>query len=498
MKKSLSSLLCALDEKQVTRNASVQVSGITSDSRRVTPGMLFVAVDGNHENGSEYIGEAMDRGASAIVGKSSELSGKQCFIQVPNPRLALSRLAAAWYDHPSRDLEIVGITGTNGKTSVSFMLRHIIASHNEACGLIGTVRYEIGSRQIPAARTTPDAVELQRLLHGMQKAGCKKVVMEVSSHSIDQHRVADVGFDWAAFTNLSRDHLDYHRSMESYFKTKRRLFEKVAISGKGMLIHADDSYGRRLASGFDSAPISVMRYGMITGDLSASDLRQHESSMSFKLSFSQTSIEVQLPMLGIHNVQNALAAVGLGILLGYPIESIVRALKNLPPIAGRLERIDQGQPFSVYVDYAHTADALRRVLQTLRRSASGRLLLLFGCGGGRDEGKRRSMGRIAARLSDRFWITNDNPRQEDPRRIVNQILSGIQNERAKSLRVEYDRKRAIAGVLSEAAPGDVVLIAGKGHETYQEIDGAVIPFDDRFYAQKALENAGYLAMSLAS
>ena len=504
MNKPLSSLLSDLGECRVHGAEGVSVGGITSDSRRVVPGMAFVAVSGTSDDGHRYVGEAIERGATVVVGKELDVAvGKRTFVQVSDPRMAVSRLAASWYDWPSREMEVVGITGTNGKTSVSFMLRHIIRSHGDSCGLIGTVRYEIGDRHIPASRTTPDAVELQRLLSGMRNDGCKKVVMEVSSHALQQQRVADVEFNLGAFTNLTRDHLDYHLNMESYYSAKKRLFERVVSldCGRGAVINMDDEYGRRLAT--EIGDLSQIPYGMRdprSVRFSAIGMRQLRTSTNFVLLNEGEPIEVCLPMVGAHNVQNCLAAVALGVEMGYEAEAIATSMASLPAIPGRLERVDMGQPFSVFVDYAHTADALRRVLETLRRLSPGRVLLLFGCGGGRDEGKRHAMGRIAARLADRSWITNDNPRNEDPESIVAQIVSGIQSVGGHSWSVEYDRRRAIENILSEATPNDVVLIAGKGHETYQEIDGSVIPFDDRLYVEKSLENAGFSlsAVRLAS
>ena len=504
MNKPLTSLLADLPDCQVQGPAGVPVTGVTADSRKVVPGMVFVAVAGTSDDGHRYVGEAIERGASAIVGCESEVYlGNRTFVRVNDPRRAISSLAASWYDHPSRDMTVVGVTGTNGKTSVSFMLRHIIKSHGDSCGLIGTVRYEVGDRHIPASRTTPDAVELQRLLAAMRNHGTKKVVMEVSSHALQQHRVADVDFNLGAFTNLTRDHLDYHRDMESYFAAKCRLFRLLA-SREGescAVVNADDEYGRRLAS--EVEPLSVVLYGLQDArsvEFSAIGVRPLKTCTQFALLNDGEPIEVSLPMVGSHNVQNCLAAVGLGAQLGYSVTGIADALGSLPPIPGRLERVDLGQPFSVFVDYAHTADALRRVLETLRRLSSGRVLLLFGCGGGRDEGKRHAMGRIAARLADRSWITNDNPRSEDPESIVARIVEGIQSVGGHSWSVEYDRRRAIENILKEAEPNDVVLVAGKGHETYQEIDGSVIPFDDRLYIEKSLEMAGFVphAVRLAS
>ncbi len=493
---TLTSLLDHLDDPNVAGTPDVMMTGITSDSRRVVPGMGFVAVAGTGDDGHRYVGEALERGASVIFGNELGPSvGKRTFVHVPRPRRALSQLASAWYGHPSRQLKVVGITGTNGKTTVSFILRHLLRSHGEACGLIGTVRYEVGDRHIPANRTTPEPVELHRLLGDMIGVGCRHVVMEVSSHALVQERVSSVDFNLAAFTNLTRDHLDYHSDLESYFVAKRRLFEMIhpGDPGRAIILNLDDGFGRRLAKEFREVP--QLSYGLQHArplSYSAVGLRLQKHATHFTVLAGEEALDVVLPMVGGYNVQNSLAALAMGSEMGMPLSSMVEALESLPPIPGRLERLNQGQPFSVFVDYAHTADALRRVLETLRRTSSGRLLVLFGCGGGRDEGKRYEMGRIAARLADGSWITNDNPRMEAPEQIIRQILSGVQSVGGHPWNVEYDRRRAIEGILREAEPGDVVLIAGKGHETYQEIDGAVIPFDDRIYVEKALENLGFI------
>ncbi|MBT5706258.1 MAG: UDP-N-acetylmuramoyl-L-alanyl-D-glutamate--2,6-diaminopimelate ligase, partial [Verrucomicrobia bacterium] len=341
MNRPLTSLLNDLGDCRVHGSKVVSVSGITSDSRRVVPGMAFVAVEGTSDDGHRYVGEAIERGASVVVGKEPDVAvGKRTFVQVGNPRLAVSRLAASWYEWPSREMEVVGITGTNGKTSVSFMLRHIIRSHGDSCGLIGTVRYEIGDRHIPASRTTPDAVELQRLLSGMRNDGCKKVVMEVSSHALQQQRVADVEFNLGAFTNLTRDHLDYHLNMESYYSAKKRLFERVVSldCGRGAVINMDDEYGRRLAT--EIGDLSQIPYGMQdprSVRFSAIGMRQMRTSTNFVLLNEGEPIEVCLPMVGAHNVQNCLAAVALGVEMGYDAEAIAKSMASLPSIPGRLE-----------------------------------------------------------------------------------------------------------------------------------------------------------------
>lgn len=492
MRKPLSSLLAELSDFGLTGSNAVPVTGVTCDSRQVVPGKIFVAVPGVCEDGHQYVGEALDRGASVIVSRRGDIPfGSRSLLQVPNPRQALSQLAAAWYNYPSRSLGITGITGTNGKTSVSFLLRHILQRHGVQCGLIGTVRYEVGDRHIPAIRTTPDAVELQKLLRQMVEEGCEKVVIEASSHALQQDRVADVTFESAAFTNLTRDHLDYHGDMDSYYQAKWRLFALLALSPgrKAAILNADDEYGRQLQAEIGDLP--AVTYGMRSAaDVSASNIEGTPTGTRFDLLACGKCQRVRVPLVGVYNVQNCLAAVALAREAGCSLPGIAEALETVPPIPGRLEPVALGQPFAVFIDYAHSADALERVLETLKALSPNRLLLLFGCGGGRDAGKRSEMGKVAARLSDRAWITNDNPRYEEPEKIVEQIALGMQIGEGV-WDVEYDRRRAIDKVIAEASPGDIVLIAGKGHEAYQETNGSVIPFEDRLYAEESLKNLGY-------
>ena len=492
MKKPLSSLLTELSDFELIGSESLPVTGVTCDSRQVVPGKIFVAVPGVCEDGGRYVGEALDRGAGVIVSRIGDMPfACRTLLRVPNPRRALSQLASAWYDHPSRSLGITGITGTNGKTSVSFLLRHILRRHGVPCGLIGTVRYEVGDRHIPSIRTTPDAVELQKLLRQMVEEGCEKVVMEASSHALQQDRAADVIFELAAFTNLTRDHLDYHGDMDNYYQAKRRLFTLLALSlsRKAAVLNADDEYGRRLRAEIGDLP--VVTYGMRSAaDVSASNIEGTPMETRFDLISRGTSLRVRAPLVGVYNVQNCLAAAALAREAGCSLPGIAESLETVPPIPGRLEPVALGQPFAVFIDYAHTPDALQRVLETLRALSPKRLLLLFGCGGGRDAGKRSEMGKVAARLSDRAWITNDNPRYEEPERIVEQIVLGMRSG-GGLWDVEYDRRRAIDKVITEASAGDIVLIAGKGHEAYQEMSGSVIPFEDRLCAEESLRNLGY-------
>ena len=469
------------------------VAGISYDSRRVTPGMVFVAIPGQKTDGHDYISTAIDRGATAVIcEKNGVVSQRVTQIKVPDAREALARAAAAFYQHPSEKLKVIGVTGTNGKTTVAFMVKQILEAAGVNCGLIGTVRYEIGQRLIPAQRTTPEALEIQQMMAQMLRADCQACVMEVSSHALEQKRVCGVEFDVAIFTNLTQDHLDYHGTMEHYFAAKRKLFATLAGGRKtaGAVLNIDDAYGARL---FEEINIEErLTYGLsLAAKIRASRIQLGRDGTEIVIETPQDKFACRLPLIGRHNVYNALAAAGAGLVLRVGAHPIQTALNSLKPVPGRLESIALGQPFGVFVDYAHTDDALRNMLTTLREITTGRLLLAFGCGGSRDAGKRPKMGKAAAELADFAIITSDNPRRESPEKIAAAIEEGFQTVRRDGYRIELDRKRAIDEILRLAAAGDTVVIAGKGHETYQEFEDTVIPFDDRVYARETLETLGF-------
>ncbi len=470
-----------------------EVAGITYDSRRVTPGMIFVAIPGQQVDGHQFINTAIDRGASAIICTQNGFSSQRATkIKVTDAREALARAAAAYYQHPSTRLKVIGVTGTNGKTTVAFMVKDILEAAGIKTGLIGTVRYEIGERVIPAHRTTPEALEIQQMMAQMLRAGCAACVMEVSSHALDQKRVCGIDFDLGIFTNLTQDHLDYHGTMEDYYTAKKKLFTALHASVKpgSAVINIDDAFGQRLAK--ETKAEVQLTYGLgEAATLRATQIQLGRDTTRLKIETPEQKFSCQLPLIGRHNVYNALAAVGAALVLKVPVPTIKSALNDMRPVPGRLESIAAGQPFGVYVDYAHTDDALRNVLLTLREITTGRLLLAFGCGGSRDTGKRAKMGRAAAELADFTLITSDNPRKESPAKIAAQIEEGFRSVHAEGFRVELDRRRAIDELIRLAQPGDMVLIAGKGHETYQEFEDTVVPFDDRVYAQETLEALGY-------
>ena len=471
-------LLAGLPHQHLQGTLEFFCDTITYDSRTATPGSVFVALKGARTDGHDHVQDATQRGVSmVIVERIVTVPNEIAVVQVPDSRQALAHLAATFHRHPAQSLKLIGITGTNGKTSVAFLLRHLLRNAGRRCGLIGTVEYDLGDRVIPATRTTPEALELHQYLAGMVQSGCEFCVMEVSSHALQQHRVAGLQFSSIAFTNLSQDHLDYHGDMENYFATKRRLFEMQTKHAE-QLVNVDDPFGKRLMREFDARTFGEAEEATFR----ITDLTLGQRKTRFQISGN----EYCMPLIGRHNVANAAAAVGLARGIGISADECAKALATAEPVPGRLEPIHCGQPFAVYVDYAHTDDALRQVLVTLREITPGRLHVIFGCGGNRDTGKRFKMGTVAAELADNSCITTDNPRHEEPELIAGQIAEGCASVSKSGWQVEPDRERAIDEILRAANPGDTVLIAGKGHETYQEIEGVVMPFDDREIARAVL------------
>ena len=489
----LKQLIKELSLVRVEGSLDREVAGIVYDSRRVTPGMVFVAIPGVHVDGHDFINTAIDRGAAAIICEKNGFSSPRATkIKVPDVREALARASASFYQHPSSKLQVIGVTGTNGKTTVAFMVKQMLEAAGYKTGLLGTVRYEIGDRVIPAARTTPESLEIHQMMAQMLSSGCQACVMEVSSHALEQKRVAGIEFDVQIFTNLTQDHLDYHGTMENYFGAKQKLFTKTANGSKKgtVVINIDDASGARLATESD---VSVkLTYGIRNAaSIRATKIELAADASRFTMETPGKSFACKLPLIGRHNIYNALAATGASVALGIAPAKIQSVLNKMQAVPGRLESVSVGQPFAVFVDYAHTDDALHNVLTTLREITKGRLLVLFGCGGSRDSGKRAKMGRVAAEFADYTYITSDNPRKEKPELIAQQIEEGFRTVKQGDYTVELDRKRAISEIISLAQPGDTVLLAGKGHETYQEFEDTIVPFDDRVYARTALENCGF-------
>jgi UDP-N-acetylmuramoyl-L-alanyl-D-glutamate--2,6-diaminopimelate ligase len=485
-------LLEALTDKTVLGAMPATVRGVAYDSRTVEAGELFVAVPGLKQDGRRYVEQALTRGAAAVV-----LEGPDPFegravgrVLVPSSREALARLADAYFGHPSGALSVVGITGTNGKTTTSYLVDALLSARGQRAGLIGTIQYRIGVEVIAAGQTTPEAVELQSLLRRMVDDGVTAVTMEVSSHALALSRVDGIDFDIAVFTNLTQDHLDFHATMDAYREAKRRLFALLAAGrkpGPTAVVNADDPSGPAMVRGLR---LRTLTYG-IRGRADVRPARWSSGAEGIRMSVRTPAgdLNIASPLVGEHNVMNLLAAAGVGVALGMAPEVIGRALGSVVSVPGRFERVEAGQPFLVVVDYAHTPDALERTLETARKLAgrAGRLAVVFGCGGDRDRGKRPLMGSIAGRLCDRVWVTSDNPRSEPPEAIIADIVAGIPGGPvAGRYEILPDRKAAIQSALRWARADDVIVIAGKGHETYQIIGSEVLPFDDRAQARSAL------------
>jgi UDP-N-acetylmuramoyl-L-alanyl-D-glutamate--2,6-diaminopimelate ligase len=475
--------------------AEPTVTAVAYDSRQVVPGSLFVALRGARADGVTFARDAIARGAIAIVAQAAQPLGVQVpWIQVQDARLALAALAAAFYEHPSEQLTLVGITGTNGKTTTSYLLASIFEAAGMKCGRLGTIGYRIGDVEVEAARTTPEAPELQRMLRQMVAERCAAAVMEVSSHALALRRADNLRFAAAVFTNLTRDHLDFHRDMQDYFRAKRRLFELLPEDAVGVT-NLDDPRGSEMAA--------VVRRPVTYAIEANADVRPGPLSFSlegleFEVRTPRGTLQVRSPLVGRPNTYNILAAAAAAMALDVPFSAIERGLSSLELVPGRFQVVSgPGDDVRVVVDYAHTDDALRNLLETARPLASGRVITVFGCGGDRDRTKRPLMGAVAARLSDLVIVTSDNPRSEDPERIVDEIKRGIvvpadrapkgqQGPRSTPYIPIIDRRAAIERAVQEARPGDLVLVAGKGHEKYQVIGDRVLPFDDVEIARAAL------------
>jgi len=485
-------LLDALADKRVLGQLPAEIRGVAYDSRKVAPGEIFVAIPGLKQDGRRYVEDALARGATAVVLEGADLlEGRSVArVLVGSARAALARLARAYFGHPSGSLTVIGITGTNGKTTTSYLVDGLLAAQGRRTGLIGTVQYRIGALSIPAGQTTPEALETQQLLRRMVDEGVTGVAMEVSSHALALSRVEGIDFDVAVFTNLTQDHLDFHVTMDAYRDAKRHLFVLLAAGDKPTrtaVVNADDASGLAMVA---DLPLHTLTYG-VRGRADVRPTRWSSGAEGIRMNVRTPvgHLDIASPLVGEHNVENLLAATGVGIALGMEPALIARALGSVGSVPGRFERVEAGQPFLVVVDYAHTPDALERTLETARklRGPGGRLAVVFGCGGDRDRGKRPLMGGIAARLADRVWVTSDNPRSEPPEAIIADIVAGIPGGIALDRHETIpDRKAAIQRALTWAGAGDVVVIAGKGHETYQIIGSDVLPFDDRAQARAAL------------
>ena len=485
----LKTLLAAVVPRAIIGPIDRNVDAIAYDSRRVRANSIFVALPGEKSDGNRFVDQAIEKGATVIVTDTELRNPRATTVQVENTRTALADLAAAFHQHPMRRLKLAAVTGTNGKTTTTFLIKHICENARMRCGLIGTVRYEIGERVLPAIRTTPESLEIQELLGQMLNAGCKAATMEVSSHALAQERTRGLEWDVAVFTNLTQDHLDFHGSMNRYFDEKAKLFTALATQQTKKnaiaVVNIDDRYGEKLIDRIGKE-IPIVTYGMGTrADFRASNYRPDFSGTSYQLDARGKIFLVRVPLIGRFNVANSLAALAAANSLGISLRDAIFSLGKSPQVPGRLEAVQAKRQFQVFVDYAHTPDALLNVLKTLRELSPRKLIVVFGCGGDRDRQKRPLMARAAENNADFSIITSDNPRKEDPDEIIAEVEKGFRSDRYEKI---TDRAEAIARAVSLAEPRDIVLIAGKGHETYQEFADNTIPFDDMQIARRALEN----------
>jgi UDP-N-acetylmuramoyl-L-alanyl-D-glutamate--2,6-diaminopimelate ligase len=500
----LRELLAGTEVAEIVGDTEAAIAGLAYDSRAVEPGTLFFCVPGQRSDGHEFADRAVERGATALVVERL-LDAGVTQVRVADARAAMASIAVRFWDDPTAQLRVAGVTGTNGKTTTAFLIRHVLESQGTRTGLLGTVKRIVGGVEEEVERTTPEAIDLQRTFRRMLEGGDAACAMEVSSHALALERTSGVRFAVAVFTNLTQDHLDFHADMEEYFLAKRDLFSSPGAVAPGSgerrplpemaVVNVDDAYGTRLAAALREAGepplLTFSPSGEEGADFRAADVSFDATGSRFRCLGPGGEFEVRMPLPGHFNVENALAAIGACHALGVPGDAAGVALASAGRVPGRFEPVDEGQPFAVLVDYAHTPDSLENALSAASRLTEGRLIAVFGCGGDRDREKRPLMGSIAARLSDTCVVTSDNPRSEEPKAIIAEILAGMTDSENAEIEVEPDRRAAIALAFEAAAPGDTVVIAGKGHEQGQELGGGrKIPFDDREVAREELRKLG--------
>ena len=488
----LHALLEGVQARASTMPGDPQITQIACDSRKVRPGSLFFALHGAKADGNAFIKDAIARGAVAIASETAAPAGWSpsiAWIEVREARKALAMVSANFFDHPAEALGLVAVTGTNGKTTTTSLIDAIIKASGAKTGLFGTIAYHTPSGDHPAPNTTPESVDLQGFLAEIRGAGGRYAVLEASSHALVMDRLWGCHFAAAVFTNLTREHLDFHKTFDDYFAAKRRLFEGTGAGPpEAAVLNTDDEYGKRLVG----LAKTTVTYGLESGqDLTTKKFHLAFSGLSFTAQTPQGKVQVSSPLVGRINVYNILAAIGAAQALGLSNEVIEAGIRNLQNVSGRFQRIDLGQPFLVIVDYAHTDDALENLIRTARElNSKGRIITLFGCGGEKDRSKRPVMGEVSGKLSDLTILSSDNPRSEDPLKIISDIIVGLQKTGGKYL-IEPDREKAIGRAIDDAAPGDIVLLAGKGHENYQILADRTLPFDDREVARRVLGQRGY-------
>lgn len=486
---NLEQAINTLDVVSVTGDLTRDVTGLCTDSRDIVAGNIFVAVRGNEENGDAFVPQAITNGALTIVSESKVPTDNDqvCWVQVADARAAAAALACVWYQHPSAEMKVVGITGTNGKTTTAFITHAIMEQTWRRAGLLGTVQVNDGEEVVTATHTTPGPIELQSILARMSANDCRGVAMEISSHALEQKRTDGLQMDVAVFTNLSQDHLDYHGNMVDYFAAKRRIFELLETQSGDKkttaVINLDDPHGQRLVEEFaDRLYILTYGYG-VHADIRIGREHQTFRGSEFDIKYKDRDYLVRTPYIGRFNIYNCVAALAASVAVGVKVRDAIAALAKAPQVPGRMENIGSRDGAAVFVDYAHTPDALANACAAMRELKPKRLITVFGCGGDRDESKRPLMGAAVSKASDFCIITSDNPRSENPEAIMAQIEQGISGERYQKIE---DRMDAIQTAVNLSEEGDVVLVAGKGHESYQEIAGERIDFDDRRAAYKAI------------
>lgn len=484
-----SKLTDKLTDAHIINAADAEVTGIAYDSRAVKPGYIFIAMQGGSFDGHKFINAAVDAGAAAIVAEC-EIEGTVAsvpYVVVPNGRIAMGEISAPFYGYPARHMRLIGVTGTSGKTTVTHLIYGIFNSIGQKAGLVGTLYAKAGDEILDTKHTTPESVDLQKTLAHMMHKGVKVVAMEASSHGLYQGRTLGCEFDCGVFTNIARDHLDFHGTVEAYFDAKMILFRDYPQGSDKpffSVVNADDPKADQVR---ECSKGTILTFGVEKpADLTATNIKVTEKSVSFDMTYQGSTVPVRLGIGGFFNVYNALAASAAAVALGVDLSDIAKGLAAAPRVPGRFESVECGQNFGVLVDYAHTPDELENVLQTAKALTSKRLIAVFGCGGDRDRGKRPIMGRIGAELADLVVVTSDNPRTEEPRSIVDMILEGIPDSEKARVTVEVDRKGAIRKAIELARSGDVVVIAGKGHENYQIFADRTIHFDDREVAREIL------------
>ncbi|MBN1527234.1 MAG: UDP-N-acetylmuramoyl-L-alanyl-D-glutamate--2,6-diaminopimelate ligase [Candidatus Omnitrophica bacterium] len=465
--------------------SALRVRGVTDDSRKVSKGDLFVAVKGHEADGYAFIGDAIKKGAAAVAAeKDFEAPAGVAKVILGPSRAALPAIADNLYGHPSKAMKMVGVTGTNGKTTVTYIIEKILRCAGKEAGVIGTINYRFKGRETPARNTTPGPLELQSVLAGMRDSGVDVCVMEVSSHSLDQRRVEPVLFDAAVFTNMTSDHLDYHKTARNYFAAKAKIFGRLRKGGVAIL-NLDD---KKVAGLKGKIKGGALTYGLSPkADVRAAGMALSMRGSGFTLVTPEGSVGIETPLIGKHNISNILASAAAALALGIGLGAVKKGVETFGAVPGRLEPVDAGQPFKVFVDFAHTQDALHNILSLLRDVAKDmRIITVFGCGGNRDRSKRPLMGQVACSFSDRVIITSDNPRFEEPAEIIGEIERGIGDD-FSNYDIVVDRRAAIRKALSLASEGSIVVIAGKGHEKYQIVKGKVLPFDDKQVARSILK-----------